>query len=120
MKIKILYLNVYQSIKKDDIKKTEFKLLKRIQARIKNELPDYDGTVEQLLECLLLFLLKWIKFNTSKHPDWDSIHLHHVRTISTYKNNHHYAFHWTNLLAIDKHTNLSIKNTRNKYEKNNN
>ena len=27
----------------------EFKLLKRIQARIKNELPDYDGTVEQFL-----------------------------------------------------------------------
>ena len=36
--------------------------------------------------------------------------------ISTYENNHHYEFHWTNLLAIDKHTNLSIKNTRNKYE----
>ena len=107
---------------KEDI---EFKLLKRIQAMSKNELPDYDGTVEQLLGCSLSFLLKWIKFNTSKHfvnqtkglqPDWDNIHLHHVRPISTYKNNHHYAFHWTNLLAIDKHTNLSIKNTRNKYE----
>ena len=98
---------------KEDI---EFKLLKRIQARIKNELPDYDGTVEQLLGCSLSFLLKLIKFNTSKTPDWDNIHLHHVRPISTYKNNYHYAFHWTNLLAIDKHTNLSIKNTRNKYE----
>ena len=106
---------------KEDI---EFKLLKRIQARIKNELPDYNGTIEQLLGCSLSFLLKWIKFNTSKHPDWDNIHLHHVRPISTYKTNHHssdkiqayYAFHWTNLLAIDKHTNLSIKNTRKKYE----
>ena len=65
------------------------------------------------------------KFNTSKHfvsqtkglqPDWDNIHLHHVRPISTYKNNYHYAFNWSNLLAIDKHSNLSIKNTRNKYE----
>ena len=63
-----------------------------------------------------LFLLKWIKFNTNKHPDWNNIHLHHVRPISTYKKNYHYAFHWTNLLAIDKHTNLSIKNIRNKYE----
>ena len=63
----------------------EFKLLKRIQARIKNELPDYDGTVEQLLGCSLSFLLKWIKFNTSKNPDWNNIHLHHVRPISTYK-----------------------------------
>ena len=62
------------------------------------------------------FLLKWIKFNISNTPDWDNIHLHHVRPISTYKNNHHYAFHWTNLLAIDKHTNLSIKYTRNKFE----
>ena len=124
MKIKILYLNVYQLIKKDDIKETEFKLLKRIQARIKNELPDYGGTVEQLLGCSLSFLLKWIKSNTNKYPDWDNIHLHHVRQISIYKKNYHssdkiqasYAFHWTNLLAIDKHTNLSIKNTRNKYE----
>ena len=98
---------------KEDI---EFKLLKRIQARIINELPDYDGTVEQLRGCSLFFLLKWIKFNTSKTPDWDNIHLHHVSPISTYKNNHDYAFHWTNLLTIDKHTNLSIKNTRNKYE----
>ena len=49
---------------KEDI---EFKLLKRIQARIKNELPDYGGTVEQLLGCSLSFLLKWIKFNTNKH-----------------------------------------------------
>ena len=47
----------------------------------------------------------------------DNIHLHHVIQISRYKNNHHYAFHWTNLLAIDKHINLSIKNTRNNYEK---
>ena len=98
---------------KEDI---EFKLLKRIQARNKNEFPDYDGTVEQLLGFSLFFLLKWIEFNTSKQPDWDNIHLHHVRSISTYKNNYHYAFNWTNLLAIDKHTNLSIKNTRNKYE----
>ena len=98
---------------KEDI---EFKLLKRIQARIKNKLPDYDVTVEQLLGCSLSFLLKWIKFNNSKQPDWDNIHLHHVRPISAYKNNYHYIFHWTNLLAIDKHTNLSIKNTRNKYE----
>ena len=98
---------------KEDI---EFKLLRRIQARIKNELQHYDGTVEQLLGCSLLFLLTWIKFNTSKQPDWDNIHLHHVRPISTYKNNHHYAFHWTNLLVIDKHTYLSIKNTRNKYD----
>ena len=65
---------------KEDI---EFKLLKRIQARIKNELPDYDGIVEQLLGCSLSFLLKWIKINTSKTPDWDNIHLHHVRPIST-------------------------------------
>ena len=57
MKIKILYLNVYQLIKKNYIKKTEFKLLKRIQARIKNELPDYDGAIEQLLGCSLSFLL---------------------------------------------------------------
>ena len=69
MKIKILYLTVYQSIKTDDIKKTEFKLLKRIQARIKNKLSHYDETIEQLLGCSLSFLLKWIKFNTSKHPD---------------------------------------------------
>ena len=47
---------------KEDI---EFKLLKRIQARIKNNLPDYDGTVEQLLGYSLSLLLKWIKFNTS-------------------------------------------------------
>ena len=68
---------------KEDI---EFKLLKRIQARIKNELPDYNGTVEQLLGCSLPFLLKWIKFSTNKHfvnqtnglqPDWDNIHLTH-------------------------------------------
>ena len=37
---------------KEDI---EFQLLKRIQARIKNKLPDYDGTVEQLLKCSLYF-----------------------------------------------------------------
>ena len=37
---------------KEDI---EFKLLKRIQAKIKNELPDYDGTVEQLLDAHYLF-----------------------------------------------------------------
>ena len=106
---------------KEDI---EFKLLKRIQARIKNDLPQYDGTIEQLLGCSLSFLLNWIKFITNNHPDWDNIHLHHVRPISTYKNIYHssdkiqasYAFHWTNLLAIDKHTNISIKNTRNKYE----
>ena len=36
---------------KEDI---EFKLLKRIQARIKNELPDYNGTIEQLLGCYYL------------------------------------------------------------------
>ena len=47
----------------------------------------------------------------------DNIHLQHVRLISTYKNNNHYAVHWTNLLAIDKHTNLSIKKSTNKYEK---
>ena len=109
-------MNVYQPITKDEIKKTEFKLLKWKQARIKSELPDYDGTVEQLLGCLLFFLLKWIKFNTSKTPNLDNIHLYHVRLISTYKKNYHYAFHWTNLLAIDKHTNLSINNTNNKYE----
>ena len=92
------------------------KLLKRIQARIKNRLPDYNGTVEQLLMSSLLFLLKWIKFITNKNSDWDNINLHHVRPISTYNNNYHYTFHLTNLLAIDKHTNLSIKHTRNKYE----
>ena len=96
MKIKILYLNVNQSTKTDDIKKTELKLLKGIQARIKNELPDHDKTIEQLLRCSLSLLLIWIKFNNSKQPDWDNIHLHHVRPISTYKNNHYYAFHWTN------------------------
>ena len=37
-------------------KDIEFKLLKRIQARIKNELPDYDGIVEQLLGCSLFFI----------------------------------------------------------------
>ena len=98
------------------IEDIEFKLLKLIQVGIKNELPHYNGTIEQLLGCSLSFLLKLIKFNTNKHPDWDNIHLHYVRPISTYKNNHHYSFHWTNLLAIDKHTNLSIKNTRNKYK----
>ena len=66
MKIKIVYLNVYQLIKKEDI---EFKLLKQIQAKIKNELLEYDKTVEQLLGFSLSFLLKWIKFNTYKHPD---------------------------------------------------
>ena len=40
---------------KEDIK---FKLLKRIQTRIKNELLDYDGTVEQLLGCSLFFFIK--------------------------------------------------------------
>ena len=35
----------------------EYKLLKRIQARIKNELPEFDGTVELLLGCSLSFLL---------------------------------------------------------------
>ena len=59
MKIKILYLNVYQLIKKQRYKEDiEFKLLKRIQARIKNELPNYDGTIEQLLGCSFSFLLK--------------------------------------------------------------
>ena len=108
-------MNVYQ-IKKRYKEDIEFKLLKRIQVGIKNELPEYDGTVKQLLGCSLFVLLKWIKFNTSNHPDWDNINLHHVRAISTYKNIYHYAFHWKNLLGIDKHTNLSIKNTRNKYE----
>ena len=37
---------------KEDI---EFKLLKRIQARIKNELLDYDGTIEQLVDVNYLF-----------------------------------------------------------------
>ena len=104
MTIKIIYLNVYQLIKKRRYKEDiEFKLLKQIQSRIKNKLPEYDGPVETLLRCSLLFLLKWIIFNTSKQPDWDNIHLNHVRPISTYKNKNHYAFHWTNLLAIDKH-----------------
>ena len=71
----------------------EFKIPKQIQARIKNELPEYDGTIEQLLECSFSILLKWIKFNTSKHPECDNNYLHHVRPISTYKNNHYYAFH---------------------------
>ena len=71
---------------KEDI---EFKLLQRIQARIKNELTDYDGTVEQLLGCSLSILLKWIKFNIFNNPDWEYLHLHHVRQISIYKNNHH-------------------------------
>ena len=62
--------------------------------------------------CLLIL----IKFNRCKHPDWDNIHLHHVRLINTYKTNHYNALYWTNLLAIDKQANLSIKNTRNKYE----
>ena len=48
-------LSVNQKIRyKEDI---EFKLLKRIQARIKNELPDYDGIIEQLLGCSLSILL---------------------------------------------------------------
>ena len=94
---------------KEDI---EIKLLKRIRARNKNELPDYDGTVEQLLGCSLSVLFKLIKFNTFNQPDWDNIHLHHVKQISTYKNNHHYAFHLTNLLAIHQHTNISIKNNK--------
>ena len=47
---------------KEDI---EFKLLKLIHGMIKNELPDYDKTIEQLLGCLLSFILKLIKFNTS-------------------------------------------------------
>ena len=58
MKIKILYLNVYQSIKKDDIRRHRIKITKRIQARIKNKIPDFDGTIEQLLGCSLSFLLK--------------------------------------------------------------
>ena len=105
---------------KEDI---EFKLFKRVQARIKNELPEWtsgpglnDGTIEELLGCSLSFLLKWIKFNINKYPDWDNIHLHHVRPISTFSKHKHNAFHWTNTLPIDKHNNLSIKNTRNKYE----
>ena len=74
---------------KEDI---EFKLLKRIQAIIKKELPDYDGTIEQLVRCSLSILLKWINFNILKQPDWDNIHLYRVIPISTYINNHHYAF----------------------------
>ena len=35
----------------------------------RNKLPDYDGTIIQLLGCSLFVLLKWIKFNTSKNPD---------------------------------------------------
>ena len=42
------------------------------------------------LDALYFFLLKWIKFNTNKQPDWDNIHLHHVRPISIYKKNHQY------------------------------
>ena len=42
---------------KEDI---EFKLLKRIQARITNLFPDYDGTLKQLLGCSSFFLLKWL------------------------------------------------------------
>ena len=61
--------------------------------------------------------IKWIKFTTLKFPHWVNISLHHVRPVSTYKTNNHYAFHWTNLLVINKHINLSNKNTRTKYEK---
>ena len=57
MKIKIVYLNVYQLIKKKRYKENiVFKLLKRIQAKIKNKLPEYDGIVEQLLGCSLFFI----------------------------------------------------------------
>ena len=97
----------------------EFKLLKRIQAKIINELPDYDGTVENFVGCSLSFVLKWIKFNTFKFSDWEHIHLHHVRLISTYTNNHHHAFDWINLLPIDKHTNLLIKKQETNMKKNN-
>ena len=42
-----LSINKKKRYKKD----IEFKLLNQIQARIKNELADQDGTVEQLLGC---------------------------------------------------------------------
>ena len=88
----------------------EFKLFKRIKARIKNELPDFDRKVEHLIRCSLCCLLNKIKYNTLKHfvsqtknlnYDWNQIYLHHVKSISPYKNNHYYAFYWTNLKAID-------------------
>ena len=44
--------------RKNNIKKTKFKLLKWIQAKIKNELLKYDETVEQLIGCILSVLLK--------------------------------------------------------------
>ena len=98
---------------KEDLK---FKLLKRLQARINKELPEYNATIEELLGCSLSFFVKWIKFNNhSINPlNMENIHLHHVRPIGTYsQNTKTQALHWTNIYPIDKHENLSIKDTRN-------
>ena len=97
----------------------QFKLLKRLQARINKELPEYNETIEELLGCSLSFFMKWLKFNNhSIGPNIDHIHLHHVRPIGTWMTNprSHLAFHWTNIYPIDKFENLSIKDTRNPYE----
>jgi hypothetical protein len=105
-------LSQYQKNRyKNDI---EFKLRKRIEARIKQELPEYDGTIEELLGCNISFLRKWLKFCGGTKIDWDNIHLHHVRPINTYsKNIKHYSYHWSNINLLPASENLSIKDTRN-------
>ena len=96
----------------------QFKLLKRLQARINKELPEYNATIEELLRCSLSFFVKWIKFNIPNNnitrSNMDNIHLHHVRPIGTFaQSSKTQALHWTNIYPIDKHENLSIKDTRN-------
>ena len=104
-------LSLYQKNRyKNDI---EFKLRKRIEARIKQELPNYDGTIEELLGCNIPFLRKWLRFLGGKKINWDNIHLHHVRAINTFsENKKEDAYHWTNITLLPASENLSIKDTR--------
>lgn len=87
----------------------EFKILKRLQARTNST------DVESIIGCSISFFIKWLKF-CSKSNNRDEIHLHHVRPLNTFSDHLKYqAYHWTNILPINKHENLSVKDTRDLY-----
>jgi hypothetical protein len=94
----------------------EFKLIKRYKSRIDNY---YQSTAygayraEDLLGCSRVFFASWIKFNLPANTDYSTIHLAHVKPITTYKKTKVTdAFHWTNVTPLTAEQNLRQANNR--------
>ena len=90
----------------------DYQIIRRLQAQIRNQLPNTDYELEELIHCSKSFFVNWIKYllGNKKLEEYD---LDHVRAVNTFKNKED-SFKWDNFNLLLASENRSVKDIRDK------